>query len=336
MRNSIYYACFILLLAFVSGTTTRGQTTQQLLLGAWVKTHLEAKSGAELPITLRSKQAYLRFSFYKKGKGFKSADFRDKGFAMTYAVKGKSLLFGINTYVIEAIDSVRLVLLEEARVGFEEPAIRYTFMREQLYQNNLPAERETAIYRRGRLVYKESEKIKPELLANSSFDEFLRTNMPVFQETSKDNGFFVASFVVLPSGKLDTIQIHKGRNPVFDRQFVKAVQKTDGLWQPAVLDGQAVAVEKEFRFRYFTFASMMDYDSKYNMGVKLQKQGEYAAAIVYLSACVQLNPYDIEAYYHRAICYKESSQLQNACTDWQHVKALGSRDADEWLAKFCK
>ena len=336
MRNITRRFCFMLLIALAPSTGVRAQITQELLLGSWIKTNLEAKTGAELPITFRSKRAYLRFSFYKKGQGFKSTDFKDKGFAMAYALKGKSLVFGINTYTVEALDSARLVLLEEARIGFDEPSVRYTFMREKLYQNSLPAEREIVIYRRGRPIYKESEKVTPGLLLKMSLDDFLLANMSSRHETSKENGFFVASFVVLPSGKVDTVQIHKGRNQVFDRQFVQAIQKTDGFWQPAMLDGQAVAVEKEIRFRYFTFATMMDYDNRYRTGIKLQNKEDYQSAIEVLSACIQLNPYDVEAYYHRAICYKENNQLQNACTDWQKIKTLGSRDADEWIAKFCQ
>ncbi|GAB2870877.1 energy transducer TonB [Hymenobacter ruber] len=336
MNNFIRIFIFLLFTTLIPSIEVWGQSTPQLLLGSWVKTRLEAKTGAELPITFRSKRSYLRFAFYKNGKAFKSTDFKDKGYPMTYNVKGNALVFGINTYTIEAIDSVHLVLLEEARNGYDEPSVRYTFTRETIYQNSLPADQETAVFRRGKLIYKESEKATPELLAKSSFSDFLHDNMSVLQESAKENGFFVASFVVLPSGKLDTIQIHKGRNELFDRQFVKAVQRTDGLWKPAMIDGQPVAVEKEIRFRYFTFASMMDYSRKYDMGIKLKTQREYESAIVFLSACIQLDQFDIDAYYHRAICYKENSQLQNACTDWQRVKSLGSRDADDWLAKFCK
>ncbi|WP_196283230.1 energy transducer TonB [Hymenobacter jeongseonensis] len=336
MQGFIRFFCLLSLFAYLPSSNSRAKSASELLLGSWIKTRIQAKTGEELPITFRSKKAYLRFSFYKNGQGFKSVDFRDKGFAMAYAIKSNTLVFGINTYTVESIDSAHLVLLEEASAGTDEPAIRYTFTREQQYQNTLPAEQETAVYRRDKLVYKESQKLTPELQLKSSLDAFLLDNISALHASSSVAGFFVASFVVLPSGKLDTIQIHKGRNQAFDKQFVKAIRKTDGLWRPAMLDGNTVAVEKEIRFKFSTFATRMDYDQKYNMAIKLKNQGEYQSAIALLSVCIQLDPYEIDAYYHRATCYQESNQIQNACTDWQQVKTLGSKDADEWLAKFCK
>jgi len=328
---------YLLVLALLLPFTVRAQPFQrELLLGSWVKTDLRTKAGDELPITFRSKRAYLRFSFAKGGHGFRSIDFKDKGLSMPYSLKNHTLVFGINTYAVELLDSTRLVLTEEARTGYAEPAVRYTFVRENHYQDALPAAHETAVHRRGHLVYKESEKLTPELQTDVSLEDFLSRNMSTLHESAKENNFFVASFVVLPSGRLDTIQIYKGRNTLFDRQFTKAIAKTDGLWKAARLDGQPVAVEKEIKMRFFTFATKMEYDDKYRTGLKLQQQGEYEAAILFFTACIKLDPEDEEPYYHRASCFKASGHSQQACADWQHVKALGSHDADEWLSTFCQ
>ena len=225
------------LLLLIQFSLANGQDDASVLLGNWVKVNVTYSTGKPLPVGHILKSSYLRFTFKGNGIAFKTSDPLSNGLRFNYNTQGENLQIGFINYKILSVAKDTLTVLEEGLSGFDGNAVKLELVKENLYQNSLPLEKETIISDTPK-VYKESEKIRAIFNADENFQEFLRKQIPSYDQHQSKNGFLLATFIVSDNGKIDSLTIHMGIDKKFDRQFTKAVYKAENYFLPAQLNGQ--------------------------------------------------------------------------------------------------
>jgi hypothetical protein len=332
MKDRIILVLFILLISNV----LIGQNNNKSIIGSWVKISATFQDGGELPINNPFNQTYLRFDFTKNGKAYKTINPLDKGYIFDYLINGNNLKIGFVNYIIKEISSDSLILIEESRNGFDNSAIKYLLIRERNYQNALPLVDETLIVRKLDTIYIESEKIRAKFIKEESFREFLNQNIIEYSNVISEDNYFMATFIINKNGRIDSIEIHKGINKTFDKQFIKAVYKSSGLWEPAKLNDKNVNVLHTEIFKFVSNPNFEKQYYNYQNGVIAMQREKFDAAIDFFCLTLSSNPNDIDALFQRGICYFKLNLIDKACADWQKIKTLKSKRADNLILEFCK
>ena len=171
-----------------------------------------------------------------------------------------------------------------------------------------------------------------------------------YPEKSKDwqeEGTEVIQFVVTPKSEVTDLRIINSVSSEIDREVIRVLKTTNGLWMPGLNNGQPVAMGKEISIN-FKFCNSADEINSATNFVDLAKQyfnkgnrqlfvkeniksalRQYNKAICYL-------PNDKSILAIRGICKYELGDKNGACTDWNRVKALGGLTTDYYLDKFCE
>lgn len=146
-------------------------------------------------------------------------------------------------------------------------------------------------------------------------------------------GIEVIQFVVTPEGNVSDFKIVNSVCPAIDEEMVRALKTTDGMWQPALKDGKAVATTTEI-YRVFkiddelTAEEIMeifttkatDYFKRGN--VQLYVKNNTKKALKLYSKGVQYLPYDESLLMARGLCCYELGDKESANTDWERIKKL--------------
>lgn len=308
----------------------------QNIIGSWVKISATYKNGDELPLNHPMNQIYFRLDFTVKGKAYKTTVPLEKGYMFDYSLNGHNLKIGFINYKISEILTDTLILIEEGPNGFDNSAIKYSLIRENIYQQGLPLKDESIIAREFDTVYIENEKIRAKFKREESFHEFLRQNILEYSKVISTDNFFMATFIINKNGGIDSIEIHKGINKRFDKQFIKAVNKTSGLWEPAKFDNKNVNILHTETFKFVSNPNFEKQYFNYRDGVIAMQREKFDSAIKHFNLTLSSDPDDIDALYQRGICFYKLNLLDKACADWQKIKDLKSKRADNLLLKFCE
>jgi tetratricopeptide (TPR) repeat protein len=321
------------------------QNNIDLIIGHWVKTKIEYKSGEQLPDDKEIKHSYTRYSLDKSSKIFISSDYNDLGLKMFFKLKHQQLDilseagFVTNSFQIEKIDAKNLVLLQEGQNGFKgEDCLRLTFIKENIYQNALSLTNEDiiAIYQSKDTLFRASEKIHAKFKGDISFHEYLTANIREYDNVVASNNYFLASFIVRKTGEIDSIQILENINKNFDSQFLKALKRIKKSWIPASRNGHNVDVLMTEHFEFDLgnrFLSHYDYMQK---GKQAMEAKEYINAIYYFSKSLEKVPDNVDVLYQRAICYLYLGNKPLACEDLQRIKTTGSLIVNQLIEQNCK
>jgi len=333
MNKILHRLVFILSFILISNVLI-GQNMN--ILGSWVKISATYKNGDELPLIHPMNQTYFRLDFTTKDKAYKTTAPLDKGYIFDYSINGDNLKIGFINYQISEIKTDTLILIEEGRNGFDNSAIRFLMIRENIYQKGLTLTDESLIARAFDTVYIENEKIRAKFVKEESFHEFLRQNILEYSNVSTLDKFFMATFIINKNGGIDSLEIHKGINKRFDKQFIKAVKKSSGLWEPARFNDKNVDV---LHTETFTFISNPNFEKQYfnyRNGVIAMQRGKFDIAIEFFNLTLSSNANDIEALYKRGICFYKLDMIDKACVDWKKINKLNNKRADNLILEFCE
>jgi tetratricopeptide (TPR) repeat protein len=184
-------------------------------------------------------------------------------------------------------------------------------------------------------TFKESPKIYADY-KDETFFEYLQKNIPEFRNvSSKTDARVVATFIVEPTGKADSLHIREGVNEAFDSQFTRAFKRAK-FWQPGMHGGKKVAVQMTQKFSFFSSSTFLPgYDFSAKGHAAMQKQ-QYDQAIYFFDEALKSIPDDTGNLYNRAVCKLALGNKAGACEDLTAVKRLGSTIADELISKNCK
>lgn len=333
----------ILFITFIFFICTWTKLEAQEIYGDWIKTNITYLNGTELPDGNALKYQFLRYSFEKQNRLFMSVEFDDKGTALTFD-RNSNLLqiknsygFIINGFQIEKISNNELVLIQKGKNGFnEENCLKYNFVNEKAYQNQLTLTTFDVLYiNENDTIYKASEKIHPKFLGDKSFYDFCSEKIPEKSAVMSTNSLFVSTFIVTKDGEISDIQILENINNRFERQFLKALDKSKKLWIPAEVNGKKVDVQMSMEFKFISsnkFLPMYDFSKK---GKTALYNKEFSKALRYFELALEKSPDNIEIIYQKAICEMNLGNKEAACKNLEKVKASGEMNVDELIMKNC-
>jgi tetratricopeptide (TPR) repeat protein len=340
-NKSMKSTLFIAFIVFIFSWT---RLEAQEIYGDWIKTNVTYLNNTELPDNNDLKYHFLRYSFEKPNRFFMSIKFDDKGTALSFE-RNSNLLhiknpygFVINSFQVEKMSTNELVLVQKGENGFnEEYCLKYHFVNEQVYQNQLPLTSSDVLYVNGNdTVYRASEKIHPKFLGNKSFFDFCFEKIPESSTVMATNNLFVATFVVTKEGALGDIQILENINKRFEKQFLNALNKSKSLWIPAEINGEKVDVQMSIEFKFISsnkFLPMYDFSKK---GKTALDNNDFLKALRYFELALEITPDDTEIIYQKAICEMNLGNIGAACESLEKVKASRKMNVDELIMKNCK
>lgn len=335
MRKEIW----IIFLIFISI-----QTNAQNIFGNWIKTKVTYFDDTELKNTNSIKFQYLRYTFEKNNKLFMSFAFDDKGTAYDFE-KNVQIIdiknsFGyiVNSFQICKLSSDELIIVQKGNNGFtDNDCLKYYFVREKKYQNQLSVlNSDILLINKNDTVYKASEKIHAKFLGDKSFHDFCSENIPEVKEVMSTNNLFLATFIVRSSGLINSIQVIENINKKFEKQFLKALEKTKKRWLVGELNGNKVDVQMRISFKFISSDKFLP---KYNYSQKgkiSMNNLDYTRALSYFDLALEKMPSDYESLYYKAICEMNLGNRNAACEDLEKVKTLGKMQVEELIVKNCK
>jgi TonB family protein len=161
-----------------------------------------------------------------------------------------------------------------------------------------------------------------------------------------DQGTGVIQFVVQPDGKLTDFRVINSVCRELDKEFVRVIKTTEGMWNPGSNNGNPVQMEKEVSMmfvadcewcnnkpiEYFTKQAKA-YFARANK-LFLEKHNSKKALKNY-DKTIKYLPYDASTLLLRGLCRYENGNLEGARTDWERINKIGSSfDASPYLEEL--
>jgi tetratricopeptide (TPR) repeat protein len=180
--------------------------------------------------------------------------------------------------------------------------------------------------------YLESTRNGPDLIKR-----YLSENIVYPAKAAKCNsqGTELIKFTVTADGNLEDIKILNHVCPAIDKEMLRALKTTEGMWKPGIRDGQPVDMEYEL---FLTFALqsnseeaktafLKEMQNHFKNGSKqmLLKQN-FARAERCFDKAIVLWPFEPNTLMLRGLCRYEQGRTVEAVEDWERVKELTGID----------
>ena len=332
----------VLVLVFIT-TSVRSQSFHVDILGDWIKTQVTFINGEELPDHKEIKHNYIRYTFEPQNKLFIGFVFDSKGTAFSYRISNNILEtineygFIINSFLIERLDSVTMVLVQKGIDGFDESeCIRYYFQKENLYQKSLPLRAEDIVsINRKDTLFRASEKVHAKFKGQVSFHKFLTENIPEYSNVVASNNYFLVTFIVRKNGEVDSVRVLEGINKNFEKQFLKAFNKARKNWIPAQFNGLNVDVLMSEEFKFVSGSKFLPHYQFGEKGKRAMDAKDYVAALYYFEKSLEKVPDASDILFHRAICRLKLGNRELACEDFEKLKSLREYSVEKLIDENC-
>ena len=151
-------------------------------------------------------------------------------------------------------------------------------------------------------------------------------------------GTEVIRFTVTPDGKVTDIKVINSVCNAIDREVIRILSITDGMWIPRNEKGEPVAMVKEVSLKFqinptSDFVAMAKrYLTKANQMFFIDRQPK--KAMKYLDKGINLLPYDETLLVVRGMCRYELGNETGAQNDWNRITDNGKIDINEYTAQL--
>jgi len=177
-------------------------------------------------------------------------------------------------------------------------------------------------------------------VGTASIYDYLRVNVEYPKEAERRwrEGTTVIHFTVLPNGELDDFNVVASISSDIDREVIRVLQSSDGMWKPGQNNGTPVAMEKEVAITF-----KMEYSNHLRLAQKLFKRGNKKLlknkpqrALKLFDRAYVYQPYSEPLLFARGLTRFNTGNTSGACADWNRLKSLGSDLADAYLMQYCE
>ncbi|MEI7526883.1 MAG: energy transducer TonB [Mariniphaga sp.] len=167
--------------------------------------------------------------------------------------------------------------------------------------------------------------------------------IPEVSREFQEEGTEVIQFVVTPKGEVTGFNIINSLSPDIDKEIIRVLKTTNGLWRPGLNNGEPVEMGKELSINFklsngddgtnfVEIAKIFFKKGNRQLLVKANLKGainNYNKAMRYL-------PNDKCLLATRGICKYGLGDKTGACQDWSRIKVLGGLESDFYLEKLCE
>lgn len=190
-----------------------------------------------------------------------------------------------------------------------------------------------------------------DFLSNRSFESFMS------ERIRPAEGAVTGTFIVSKDGMITYVAQVESRGFTQWERLVVAIKETSRQWQ-LPLPGYSYKVpftvmvnasgDAEMTFRANDFAWLASdrlgtsgaearlQTAIYERGIKLAEQGRHEKAAEVFTQYIEKNPYNVDAYYNRAVAYYQMNDLAKACQDWKYLKDLEQVAATNLHNQHCR
>lgn len=239
----------------------------QLILGTWIKTHIETTNSQ-----IAADTKYLKYTFENDGKFYLSTDYDKKGLEYRYKLIGDILALNDNKLNIISLDNDYLVLEDFGKTN--EPLKIYFTKKSKLLSENTFGEKDYYISDND-TIYFESELVYPEFenRNNKTSDGFILSNL-VGLSNGNEETYLLATFIVNTDGQISNLDIFHHISNKFDSNLIKAIEKTNGMWTSPYVNGKKVKVLKEIAYHYHKIPNSISSETNTNKFIRIETQAE--------------------------------------------------------------
>ena len=176
---------------------------------------------------------------------------------------------------------------------------------------------------------------------SSAINNYLHNNL-IYPEGAINccfQGIEVVRFTVLPTRDLANIEVVNSICPLIDKEVIRVLNTTNGMWTPGTHNGNPVEMEKEvlivFHLEGFHLKSDETYFTKkatnwYMKGnhVLFEHKNREKALKCYNNA-LRYKPFEEALLYARGMVKYELNDITGAKNDWNRMKSLVERGVNE-------
>jgi len=181
-----------------------------------------------------------------------------------------------------------------------------------------------------------------------TIDGYLNRNVqyPVAASNSFKQGVAVVQFEVTPSGELANFKTINSVCREVDKELIRVLQTTAGMWKPGYNNDIPVAMNKEVSMMFVAELTNRELANRYftNTAKYFFKKGNdlflsktklkralrnYDLSILYM-------PYETSSLLMRGLCRYEMGDKEGACSDWNRINALGKDNVIEFIDNLCE
>ncbi|MFD0793577.1 energy transducer TonB [Mucilaginibacter litoreus] len=330
---------FIVLIFTLLSTQLFAQINKNIY-NTWVNAKVTFSDGSPLPDEHPLKYTYIKYQFSKPDRMHIATVYFEKGVENLFEIKSDKLLIKspegglMNSYRITSIKDT-LVLLQNAFEANDSSSLKFYFVPESVYQQNLTLKPSDIFSIKGKdTIYQQSAKIYASY-KGESFRQYIYDGISEKVKMDGRAGHFLATFVVDKSGLADSVKILKGIDNLFDERFIKVFSKSKKSWKPATLAGKPVSVRMSVELRYSTSATVIPAYFASQKANEAYLSKDYELAIYYYDQALQNTPTDKENLFKRGMCKLLLGNIPAAREDWLNSKQSGENPAaDAMLEKY--
>jgi tetratricopeptide (TPR) repeat protein len=167
--------------------------------------------------------------------------------------------------------------------------------------------------------------------ASESVDDFLQKHVeyPTESHRWKLQGTEVVQFVVTNQGKLSDYKVINSVSAEIDKEVIRLLELTSGMWSPGTINGEPVDMEKEVSLE-FKISQNSDFIemAKWNMqkgNELLFLRDQPKKAIKYFDLAVNYLPNNETIHAVRGYCKYRMGDENGADRDWERANILAER-----------
>lgn len=169
-----------------------------------------------------------------------------------------------------------------------------------------------------------------------------KINYPERAVMCKQEGTEVIQFLITPEGEVSNVTIVNSVCPELDKEIIRVLQSTNGMWKPGLRDNNKVSMEKEISM---VFSAIEDdkgsiqkrffEKAKYFLdkgNQKLYVKEKPKNALKFYNNGIKYLPNDESLLMARGICLYALGDINAARMDWNRIEQLGGVNVNEMVS----
>ena len=196
-------------------------------------------------------------------------------------------------------------------------------------------------------IYISNDVFKPKFENDLNFEDFLRKNIPSYNNASTKNNIFKSEFILTKENLIKDINITQGISKSFDNEFITALKKAQPYFKNET--GKDLLIRHNFNFfKMFgalTNKSEKDFYSIQKKAKEYFEKNEFEKAVSEYEKLNNINDlitlkekfgfiYN-ETFINLGISYLALNKIENACSSFKKVGGFTNFSVRNYLIIYC-
>lgn len=163
--------------------------------------------------------------------------------------------------------------------------------------------------------------------SQEEFRQYIAKNLRYPQMAAEygHQGAVIANFTIAEDGRLVDLMIVNGEHKALNKEALRVIATSDGMWEPAIENGKSVSSELSFPIRFVISSELffpLNIKKFSSTASRNYENGDYDKAIKAANKYLSRNPYSEEMWKLRANAKEESGDTLGANEDRAIMKFL--------------